>query len=72
MTAAQATGAALTARDVLPIEETTGTFVGRVWDPARGVPVPVALRGTQVWDVTELAGTSASLLERAEIGRAHV
>lgn len=67
MTAAQATGAALTARDVLPIEETTGTFVGRVWDPDRSVPVPVALRGTQVWDVTELAGTSASLLERADL-----
>lgn len=69
MTAAQTSVAALTARDVLPIEETTGTFVGRVWDPARGVPMPVALRGTQVWDVSELAGTSASLLERAELAR---
>ena len=56
--------AVVTARDVLPVDQTGGTFVGRVWDPARGVPVPVALRGAQVWDASELAGTSASLLER--------
>jgi fumarylacetoacetate (FAA) hydrolase family protein len=43
--------------------------VGRVWDPARGVPVPVALRGAEVWDASELAGTSASLLERTELAQ---
>ena len=59
-----ASAAVVTARDVLPVDQTGGTFVGRVWDPARGVPVPVALRGAQVWDASELAGTSASLLER--------
>ena len=59
-----ASAAVVTARDVLPVDQTGGTFVGRVWDPARGVPVPVALRGAGVWDASELAGTSASLLER--------
>src|SRR5699024_7986118 len=54
-----ASATVVTARDVLPVDQTAGTFVGRVWDPARGVPVPVALRGAQVWDASELAGTSA-------------
>jgi fumarylacetoacetate (FAA) hydrolase family protein len=63
------TAAVLTARDVLPVDQAAGTFVGRVWDPARGVPVPVALRGAEVWDASELAGTSASLLERTELAQ---
>lgn len=58
---------ALTARDVLPVDQEAGTFVGRVWDPARQVPVPVALRGTRVWDASHLAGTSATLLEREDL-----
>ena len=66
---AAASAAVLTARDVLPVDQTAGTFVGRVWDPARGVPVPVALRGSEVWDASELAGTSASLLERTGLAQ---
>ncbi|WP_291796934.1 fumarylacetoacetate hydrolase family protein [Brevibacterium sp.] len=51
-------------RDVLPVDQTSGTFVGRVWEPARGVPGPGAYRGTGLWDVSHLAGTSATLMER--------
>lgn len=54
-------------REVLPIDQESGSFVGRVWDPVRGMPVPVAYRGTHLWDVSHVAGTSATLMERDDL-----
>lgn len=51
-------------QEVLPEAGTAGTFVGRVWDPQRSVPVPVAYRDSRFWDVSRIAGTVASLIER--------
>lgn len=48
--------------DVLP-ETSDGTFIGRVYDHDRSKPVPVAYRGSQVWDLSQYAATVADLFD---------
>lgn len=51
-----------TITDVLPVSK-SGTFIGRIWDPARGLPVPVLYADNKVWDASVLAPTTADLFE---------
>lgn len=48
--------------DVLPADS-AGTFIGRVWDPTRGLPVPVLYADSKVWDASAVAPTTADLFE---------
>lgn len=47
--------------DLLPQEQ--GTFVGRIYDPAREKPVPVAYANSGFFDLSSYASTVSSLLE---------
>lgn len=55
-----------TITDVLPISQ-AGTFIGRVWDPTRGLPVPVLYAEGKVWDASSLAPTTADLFETEDL-----
>nr|WP_211298631.1 fumarylacetoacetate hydrolase family protein [Kineococcus rhizosphaerae] len=52
--------------NVLPVDADDALLVGRVWDPARGGPVPVAVTRAGVHDLWDEVGTTADLLERAD------
>jgi fumarylacetoacetate (FAA) hydrolase family protein len=54
---------ALTARDILPEDGTTGALVGRVWLPRLTGPAVVAIRDDGVFDVTSHFPTVSSLCE---------
>ena len=54
---------ALTAKDVLPDDGTSGTLAGRVWLPDAGGPAVVAVRGDGVFDVTASFSTVSGLCE---------
>jgi fumarylacetoacetate (FAA) hydrolase family protein len=55
---------ALTAKDVLPQDGTSGTLVGRVWLPEAGGPAVVAVRGDGVFDVSVSFSTVSALCEQ--------
>jgi fumarylacetoacetate (FAA) hydrolase family protein len=55
---------ALTARDVLPQDGTSGTLVGRVWLPEASGPAVAAVRGDGVFDVSASFATVSALCER--------
>jgi len=57
---------ALTAKDVLPQDGTSGTLVGRVWLPGAGGPAVVAVRGDGVFDVSASFPTVSALCEQAD------
>jgi fumarylacetoacetate (FAA) hydrolase family protein len=54
---------ALTAKDVLPQDGTSGTLVGRVWLPEANGPAVVAVRGDGVFDVSASFSTVSALCE---------
>lgn len=49
--------------DCLPADHRHAVLVGRVWDPALGGPVPVALRGDRLIDLSRWAPTVSHLLD---------
>lgn len=51
-----------TVDDVLPSDQ-DGLFVGRVWDPARQLPVPVLMTAGGIWELANLATTTSELFE---------
>lgn len=55
-----------TISDVLP-QDSAGSFLGRVWDPARGLPVPVIYTGGAFWDASSVAPTTSDLLETGDL-----
>src|SRR5215467_3224044 len=55
---------ALTAKEVLPQDGTSGTLVGRVWLPEAGGPAVVAVRGDGVFDVSASFSTVSALCEQ--------
>ncbi|TLQ01117.1 fumarylacetoacetate hydrolase [Nesterenkonia salmonea] len=55
-----------TISDVLPAD-TSGIYIGRVWDPSRELPVPVLYADGKVWDASSLASTTADLLELQDL-----
>jgi fumarylacetoacetate (FAA) hydrolase family protein len=55
---------ALTAKDVLPQDGTSGTLVGRVWLPDAAGPAVVAVRGEGVFDVSASFSTVSALCEQ--------
>lgn len=55
-----------TIADILPAEP-EGRYLGRIWDPARQLPVPVLLTGGRIWDASALGTTSSELLERPDL-----
>jgi fumarylacetoacetate (FAA) hydrolase family protein len=55
---------ALTAKDVLPQDGTSGTLVGRVWLPEVGGPAVVTVRGDGVFDVSASFSTVSALCEQ--------
>ncbi|KOV78008.1 fumarylacetoacetate hydrolase family protein [Nocardia sp. NRRL S-836] len=59
-------GISLNAADVLPRDAADATLVARVFDPTAGGPSVVAVRGEEVVDLTPLASTVSSLLERPD------
>ena len=56
---------ALTAKDVLPQDGTSGTLAGRVWLPGAAGPAVVAVRGDGVFDVTANFPTGVPAILRA-------
>ncbi|MBT2596580.1 fumarylacetoacetate hydrolase family protein [Arthrobacter sp. ISL-72] len=52
-----------TTADVLPEDHERALLIGRVWDPATGGPLVVALSRGTVFDLRRLAGTVSELLE---------
>src|SRR6266581_5375809 len=56
---------ALTAKDVLPDDGTSGTLVGRVWMPDMAGPAVVAIRSDGVLDVSARFATVSALCEEA-------
>src|SRR5215468_4643590 len=54
---------ALTAKDVLPQDGTSGTLAGRVWLPDANGPAVVAVRGDGVFDVSASFSTVSALCE---------
>jgi fumarylacetoacetate (FAA) hydrolase family protein len=57
---------ALTAKDVLPDDGTSGTLVGRVWLPQLQGPAVVAVRSDGVFDVTARFPTVSTLCEESD------
>ena len=57
---------ALTAKDVLPDDGTSGTLVGRVWLPNPAGPAVVAVRADGVFDVSASFSTVSALCEVAD------
>ncbi len=55
---------ALTTKDVLPQDGTSGTLAGRVWLPEAAGPAVVAVRGDGVFDVTANFPTVSALCEQ--------
>ena len=55
---------ALTAKDVLPHDGTSGTLAGRVWLPEAGGPAVVAVRGDGVFDFSASFSTVSALCEQ--------
>lgn len=55
-----------TIANVLPTD-TTGAFVGRIWDPSRGLPVPVLYTDGDLWDASTVAPTTADIFEREDL-----
>jgi fumarylacetoacetate (FAA) hydrolase family protein len=60
-------GISLNAGDVLPRDAADATLVARVFDPSAGGPSVVAIRGDEVVDLSPLASTVSSLLERPDV-----
>ena len=61
---------ALTAKDVLPQDGTSGTLAGRVWLPEAAGPAVVAVRGDGVFDVSASGAlTAQSPIKLAGQGR---
>ncbi|SDF43135.1 Fumarylacetoacetate (FAA) hydrolase family protein [Lentzea fradiae] len=60
-------GISLSAADVLPLDAADATLVGRVFDPAVGGPSVVTIRGDEVVDLSAVAPTVSSLLERPDV-----
>src|SRR5438132_10192806 len=56
---------ALTAKDVLPVDGTSGTLVGRVWMPDIAGPAVVTIRSDGVFDVSARFSTVSALCEEA-------
>lgn len=54
----------LNVQSVLPRDGCTGTLIGRVWHDAVGGPAVVVVREDGVYDLSELAPTVSTLLER--------
>src|SRR5438046_6197226 len=54
---------ALTAKDVLPQDGTSGSLVGRVWLPDAAGPAVAAVRGDGVFDVSTSFSTVSALCE---------
>lgn len=52
--------------DVLP-SDPSGTYIGRIWDPFRDLPIPVLWCEDGIWDASEVAPTTADLLETAGV-----
>jgi fumarylacetoacetate (FAA) hydrolase family protein len=52
--------------DVLP-QDRSGVYIGRIWDPSRGLPVPVLYADGKIWDASVLAPTTADLLEMQDL-----
>jgi fumarylacetoacetate (FAA) hydrolase family protein len=52
--------------DILPKDSGRARLVGRVWDPESGGPRIVAVRGEDVYDITDAARTVADLIEQAD------
>ena len=52
--------------DILPEDSGRARLVGRVWDPESGGPRIVAVRGEDVYDITDAARTVADLIEQAD------
>lgn len=55
-----------TITDVLPTDA-SGTFLGRIWDPDRSLPVPVLYTDGAFWDVSTVAPTTADLFVREDL-----
>ncbi|WP_307807006.1 fumarylacetoacetate hydrolase family protein [Naasia sp. SYSU D00057] len=51
---------------VLPEDRADAVLVGRVWDPAAGGPLVVAVRGDEYVDLSASAATMSELLERPD------
>jgi fumarylacetoacetate (FAA) hydrolase family protein len=52
------------AQDILPSDSDAAQLVGRVWDPETGGPRVVAVRGGDVFDITDSVRTVADLMEQ--------
>lgn len=57
----------LTASAVLPEDAASALLVGRVWSKARGGPCPVSIRNGHAFDLSPVAATMSSLLERPDL-----
>lgn len=55
-----------TIADILP-QDDSGVYIGRIWDLARNLPVPVLYSGEDVWDASHIAATTADLLELEDL-----
>ena len=55
---------ALTAKDVLPQDGTSGTLAGRVWLPEAAGPAVVAVRGEGVFDFLKCNQHGLAILHR--------
>lgn len=55
-----------TITDVLP-SDSSGSFIGRVWDSSRDLPIPVLWSGDSVWDASAVAPTTADLLDLQDV-----
>ena len=55
---------ALTAKDVLPQDGTSGTLLGRVWLPEAAGPAVAAVRGDGMFDVSASFPTVSALCEQ--------
>ena len=49
---------------ILDLQEQGALFIGRVWQPNKGGPTPVLIRNSHVLDISKIAATTSSLLER--------
>ncbi|WP_139006201.1 fumarylacetoacetate hydrolase family protein [Arthrobacter crystallopoietes] len=53
-------------QDILPSDAGSAQLVGRVWDPETGGPRVVAVKGHDVYDITDSARTVADLMEHED------
>lgn len=57
-----------TITNVLPTDS-AGTFIGRIWDSSRRLPVPVLYAEGAMWDASAVAPTTADLLEMKDLSQ---